>query len=101
MSFVWENTLLAIIAFAILYWLLSRYAFGPLFSIMEKRRELVLTQMNEAAQTREQAIAYVEEQNKLWSKRARKLTTSLNSPNKRAANRLSQFWLTQKLKLIV
>ncbi|MDQ0172368.1 MULTISPECIES: F0F1 ATP synthase subunit B [Paenibacillus] len=62
MSFIWENTLLAIVAFAILYWLLSRYAFGPLFSIMEKRRELVLSQMNEAAQTREQAIAYVEEQ---------------------------------------
>lgn len=29
---------------------------------MEKRRELVLQQINEASQTREQAVAYVEEQ---------------------------------------
>lgn len=64
MNFLWENTLLAILAFAILYWLLSRYAFGPLFSIMEKRRELVMTEMNEATETRKQAATYVEEQKK-------------------------------------
>ncbi|AIQ71380.1 F0F1 ATP synthase subunit B [Paenibacillus graminis] len=62
MSFVWESSVLAIIAFGILYFLLNKYAFGPLFSVMEKRRELVLQQMNEAAQTREQAVSYVEEQ---------------------------------------
>ncbi|MDR6723246.1 MULTISPECIES: F0F1 ATP synthase subunit B [Paenibacillus] len=64
MKFLLENTILAMVAFAILYWLLSRYAFGPLFSIMEKRRELVMTQMNEAAETRQQAVTYVEEQKK-------------------------------------
>ncbi|MHA6532679.1 F0F1 ATP synthase subunit B [Paenibacillus sp. BAC0078] len=62
MSFQWESLVLAIIAFGILYFLLNKYAFGPLFSVMEKRRELVLQQMDEAAKTREQAVSYVEEQ---------------------------------------
>ncbi|MEK3789626.1 MULTISPECIES: F0F1 ATP synthase subunit B [Paenibacillus] len=62
MHFEWTSLVLALIAFGILYWLLDRYAFGPLFSIMEKRRELVQRQMKEAAETREQATAYVEEQ---------------------------------------
>ncbi|CAH1209736.1 MULTISPECIES: F0F1 ATP synthase subunit B [Paenibacillus] len=62
MSFVWESSVLAIIAFGILYFLLNKYAFGPLFSVMEKRRELVLQQMDEASKTREQAVSYVEEQ---------------------------------------
>ncbi|WP_342415784.1 F0F1 ATP synthase subunit B [Paenibacillus sp. FSL R10-2782] len=62
MSLNWTSIVFTVIAFLILYWLLTRYAFGPLFSVMEKRRQLVLQQMNEAAQTREQAAAYVEEQ---------------------------------------
>lgn len=62
MHLQWTSLVLALIAFAILYWLLNRYAFGPLFSIMEQRRELVQRQMKEAADTREQATAYVEEQ---------------------------------------
>lgn len=62
MSFVWESSVLAIVAFGILYFLLNKYAFGPLFSVMEKRRELVLQQMDEASKTREQAVSYVEEQ---------------------------------------
>ncbi|BFH65606.1 F0F1 ATP synthase subunit B [Paenibacillus azoreducens] len=62
MSINYASFVLAIIAFVILYLLLNKYAFGPLFSVMEKRRELVMQQMNEASQTREQAVAYVEEQ---------------------------------------
>lgn len=62
MTIVWTNILFSILAFAILYVLLSKYAFSKLFGIMEKRRELVMQQMDEAAKTREQAIAYVEEQ---------------------------------------
>ncbi|GAB6991294.1 F0F1 ATP synthase subunit B [Paenibacillus pini] len=62
MSFVWESLVITIIAFGILYFLLNKYAFGPLFSVMEQRRELVMNQMSEASQTREQAVAYVEEQ---------------------------------------
>lgn len=62
MSVLWENMLITIIAFGILYFLLHKYAFNKLFAIMEKRRELVMSQMNEATQTREQAITYVEQQ---------------------------------------
>ncbi|OKP85603.1 F0F1 ATP synthase subunit B [Paenibacillus sp. P32E] len=62
MHFSITSLVLALIAFLALYFLLNKYAFGPLFSVMEKRRELVLQQMNEAAQTREQAVSYVEEQ---------------------------------------
>ncbi len=62
MHFVWTSTVVTLLAFGILYWLLSRYAIGPLMSVMEKRRELVLGQLNEASATREEAAAYVEQQ---------------------------------------
>ena len=62
MNFSITSLVLSLIAFLILYFLLTKYAFGPLFSVMEKRRELVMQQMDEAAKTREQAISYVDEQ---------------------------------------
>ncbi|MGM1049156.1 MAG: F0F1 ATP synthase subunit B [Bacillota bacterium] len=62
MTVSWENMVITIIAFGVLYYFLNKYAFSKLFAIMEKRRELVMSQMNEASQTREQAITYVEQQ---------------------------------------
>lgn len=62
MSFVWETTVIALIAFGILYWLLNRYAFKPLFGIMEQRRQMVLDQMNQAESSRAQADQLLEEQ---------------------------------------
>ncbi|MEK4513132.1 F0F1 ATP synthase subunit B [Paenibacillus sp. FSL K6-2524] len=62
MKILWENILITMIAFVILYWLLNKFAFSKLFAVMEQRRELVLGQLNEAKQTREQATVYVEEQ---------------------------------------
>ena len=62
MHFVWTSTVVTLISFSVLYFLLNRYAFGPLMSVMEKRRELVLSQLNEAAETRSEAAAYVEQQ---------------------------------------
>ncbi|ASA24532.1 F0F1 ATP synthase subunit B [Paenibacillus donghaensis] len=62
MEIIWTNMLFTIVAFVILYFLLSKFAFSKLFAVMEKRRELVMQQMDEAAKTREQAVAYVEEQ---------------------------------------
>lgn len=62
MTIVWTNIVFSIAAFVILYILLSKFAFSKLFAVMEKRRELVMQQMDEAAKTREQAVAYVEEQ---------------------------------------
>lgn len=62
MVILWENIVLAMVAFVILYVLLHKFAFPKLFGIMEQRRELVMQQMEDARKTREQATAYVEEQ---------------------------------------
>ncbi|AIQ49749.1 ATP synthase F0F1 subunit B [Paenibacillus sp. FSL R7-0273] len=68
MTIIWTNIVFSIVAFVILYILLSKFAFSKLFGIMEKRRELVMQQMDEAAKTREQAVAYVEEQKQALQK---------------------------------
>ncbi|OME87205.1 ATP synthase F0 subunit B [Paenibacillus sp. FSL A5-0031] len=62
MSWHWESTVIAMVAFGVLYWLLSKYAFGPLFEVMEKRRQLVLEQMNTAENSRKAAEQQMEEQ---------------------------------------
>ena len=62
MKIEWSNFFIQLIAFGILYWLLSRYAFGPLFSIMEKRRELVKEQLDSAESSRKQAEQQLEAQ---------------------------------------
>jgi len=62
MDFKWTSTVIAILAFLILYWLLNKYAFGPLFGIMEKRRQLVAEQMDSAAKNRAEAERLLEEQ---------------------------------------
>ncbi|MBM6997836.1 F0F1 ATP synthase subunit B [Paenibacillus sp. DXFW5] len=94
MEIVWENTVIALIAIGILYFLLNKYAFGPLLSVMEKRRELVQQQLSEAAQTREQATAFVEEQ-KAALQQARKeaydiIELSKQTSGKQAAQMLEQ-----------
>ena len=62
MDIVWSNFFIQLVAFLILYWLLSRYAFGPLFGIMEQRKQLVKEQMNSAESSRKQAEQIIEEQ---------------------------------------
>ncbi|HEX7058150.1 MAG TPA: F0F1 ATP synthase subunit B [Bacilli bacterium] len=62
MSFEWTTFVYAIIAFGILYYFLQKKAFGPLFGIMEKRRERVLSDIKTAEQNRVQAEKLLEEQ---------------------------------------
>ncbi|REE91442.1 F-type H+-transporting ATPase subunit b [Paenibacillus taihuensis] len=62
MDIVWSNFFIQLIAFGILFWLLSRYAFGPLFSIMEQRKQFVKEQLEGAENSRKQAEAQYEEQ---------------------------------------
>lgn len=88
MDIVWTNIVFSIIAFAILYFLLSKYAFSKLFGVMEKRRELVIQQMDEAAKTREQAVAYVEEQKQ-----------ALNSARQEAQQIIQQSQITSNLQV--
>ncbi|WP_054025461.1 F0F1 ATP synthase subunit B [Bacillus sp. FJAT-28004] len=71
MAWIWESTVIAMVAFGVLYWLLNKYAFGPLFDVMEKRRQLVLEQMNTAENSRKAADQQMEEQ-KLALQQARK-----------------------------
>jgi F-type H+-transporting ATPase subunit b len=61
-SFYWESTVITIIAFLALYWLLNKYAFGPLFGIMEKRRQLVKEELASAEESRKAAEQYLAEQ---------------------------------------
>ncbi|GIO12802.1 ATP synthase subunit b [Cohnella xylanilytica] len=58
----WESFVYAIVAFLILYLLLNKYAFGPLFGIMEKRRLLVKEQMDNAEKNRQESEKFLEEQ---------------------------------------
>lgn len=62
MSFSWETTVISIISFSILYFLLNKYAFGPLFSIMEKRRELVVNELKNAENNRAESEKLIAEQ---------------------------------------
>jgi F-type H+-transporting ATPase subunit b len=50
------------VSFLILLWLLQRYAFGPLFGIMEKRKQLIQDQLDNAENSRAQAAQQLEEQ---------------------------------------
>lgn len=62
MSFVWSNFVIALIAFGILYALLKKYAFGPLFGIMEQRRTYIQDQIQTAEQSRKQSEQLLAEQ---------------------------------------
>ncbi len=62
MAWQWETTVFAIIAFGILYWGLNKYAFGPLFGIMEKRRQMVKDEIEQANASRSEAAALLEQQ---------------------------------------
>jgi len=62
MTFEWTTFVFAIIAFLILYWLLSKYAFGPLFGIMEKRKEHIQEQIQSAEKNRQETEKLLAEQ---------------------------------------
>lgn len=94
MRLVWENIVLTMVAFAILYWLLNKYAFGKLFAVMEKRRELVQGQLEEARQTREQATTYVEEQKEAL-KQARQEAFEIIEQSKQSSSKQARDLLEQ------
>ncbi|WP_018750029.1 F0F1 ATP synthase subunit B [Paenibacillus sanguinis] len=94
MTVMWENIVITMISFGILYWLLNKYAFGKLFAVMEKRRELVLGQLEEAKQTREQATVFVEEQ-KAALQQARQEAYSIIEQSKQSSSKQAQELLEQ------
>lgn len=62
MHIEWTTFFIQIVAFLILYFLLQKFAFGPLFGMMEKRRQLVKDQIQTAENSRKQAEQLLEEQ---------------------------------------
>ncbi|PWW08423.1 F-type H+-transporting ATPase subunit b [Paenibacillus cellulosilyticus] len=62
MHIVWSTFGIQLVAFLILFWLLKRYAFGPLFGIMEQRKALIQSQLDNAENSRKQASQQLEEQ---------------------------------------
>jgi len=62
MDFYPTSTVFTILAFIALLLLLNKYAFGPLFAVMEKRRQLIQEQMNTAASSRQEAEASMAKQ---------------------------------------
>ncbi|SFL87915.1 F-type H+-transporting ATPase subunit b [Paenibacillus sp. 1_12] len=62
MHIEWSTFFIQIVAFLLLYLLLQKLAFGPLFGMMEKRRQLVKDQIQTAENNRKQAEQLLEEQ---------------------------------------
>lgn len=62
MSVNWESLLLAAASFVILYLLLNKYAFGPLFGIMETRAKMVQDQISTAEKNRAESEKLLAEQ---------------------------------------
>lgn len=62
MELYWTNTVYTIVAFLLLLFFLNKYAFGPLFAVMEKRRQIIKEQMDAAANSQVQAEAAMAEQ---------------------------------------
>lgn len=94
LTVLWENILITMLAFGILYWLLNKFAFGKLFAVMEQRRELVLGQLEEAKKTREQATVYVEEQ-KDALKQARQEAFEIIEQSKQSSSKQAKDLLEQ------
>lgn len=90
MAILWENIVLAMISFIILYVLLQKFAFNKLFGIMEQRRTMVMQQMEDARRTREQATEYVEEQKAALQEARQEAQDIIEQSRKTSANQAEQ-----------
>jgi F-type H+-transporting ATPase subunit b len=62
LDIVWSNFFIQLVAFLVLYFLLQKYAFGPLLGIMEQRKQLIAEQLGSAETNRKQAEQHLIEQ---------------------------------------
>lgn len=100
MDIIWEDIAVSIVSFLILYWALSKFAFSKLFNIMEQRRELVLKQLEDAKQTREQATQYVEDQ-KVALEGARKEAYDIVERSKQTSSKQAEHILEEASNAVV
>jgi F-type H+-transporting ATPase subunit b len=62
LNFIPSTFIITLVSFGILYLLLSKYAFGPLFGMMEKRRVHIQDQIQAAEQNRKHTEQLLAEQ---------------------------------------
>jgi F-type H+-transporting ATPase subunit b len=62
LNFIPSTFIITLVSFGILYLLLSKYAFGPLFGMMEKRRVHIQDQIQAAEQNRKNTEQLLAEQ---------------------------------------
>lgn len=88
LEFVYSTFVIQIVAFLILYFLLQKFAFRPLFGIMEKRRQLVKDEIAAAEESRKAAEQYLAEQKQVLEEARRQayemIEQAKNSSTKQA-----------------
>lgn len=94
MDIVWSSFVIQIVAFLILYLLLSKFAFGPLFGIMEKRRQHVQEQLQTSERSRKEAEQLMQQQKEALQQ-ARKEAYDIIEQAKTTASRTADDVLAQ------
>lgn len=94
MALYWESIVFAIIAFLILYFLLNKFAFGPLMGIMQKRNDHVQEQLRQAEENRAEAEQFLQEQ-KEAIQAARKEAYDIIEQSKKTSSRQADELLEQ------
>jgi F-type H+-transporting ATPase subunit b len=62
LEFHLTSTIFALISFGILFLLLKKFAFGPLFGVMERRQQMIREQIETAENNRKQAEELLKQQ---------------------------------------
>lgn len=94
MDIVWSSFIIQILAFLLLYFLLSKFAFGPLFGIMEKRRQHVQEQLQTSERSRKEAEELLKQQKEALQQ-ARKEAHEIIEQSRTTANRTAEDLLAQ------
>jgi len=85
MSIYLGSFLVQIISFAILYWLLKKYAFGPLLGVMQKRQEKIAKQIEDAEKNNREAERLLQEQQVLLNNARSEAQIILENAQRQAA----------------
>jgi F-type H+-transporting ATPase subunit b len=94
LDIVWSSFIIQILAFLLLYFLLSKFAFGPLFGIMEKRRQHVQEQLQTSERSRKEAEELLKQQKEALQQ-ARKEAHEIIEQSRTTANRTAEDLLAQ------
>jgi F-type H+-transporting ATPase subunit b len=94
LDIVWSSFFIQILAFLLLYFLLSKFAFGPLFGIMEKRRQHVQEQLQTSERSRKEAEELLKQQKEALQQ-ARKEAHEIIEQSRTTANRTAEDLLAQ------